>query len=116
VRRARRRWRSQERGARSRASSKCLSFLHPDLLSHDPFALAQCCIMSGQTRQLHQDAQALRDWVTWGDKTRYDLLPQGVVMVGVTHSNLNASYPDIRLDLHTTVSAGLGRGPGIGVF
>jgi hypothetical protein len=28
---------------------------------------------------------------------------QGVVMVGVTHSNLVVSMPDIRLDLHTTV-------------
>lgn len=30
---------------------------------------------------------------------------QGVVMVGVTHSNLVVSMPDIRLDLHSTVSA-----------
>lgn len=95
--------------------------------------------------------QALRDYLTAGDKTRYDQLPdvrlslyvcvhvlhvlyvslgdrsilnhasiptpalnphtrlfkhnrhQGVVMVGVTHSNLTMSMPDIRLDLHTTV-------------
>jgi hypothetical protein len=31
---------------------------------------------------------------------------QGVVMVGVTHSNLGMSMPDIRLDLHTTVWMG----------
>ena len=55
-------------------------------------------------RQLHQDAQALRDWVTGGDATRYDNLPRGVVLVGVTHSNLKTSMPDIRLDLHITVS------------
>jgi len=60
--------------------------------------------MSHQSRQLHPDAQALRDYITAGDQARYDLLPQGVVMVGVTHSNLTMSMPDIRLDLHMTVS------------
>lgn len=41
--------------------------------------------------------------MTAGDAVRYDQLPHGVVMVGVTHSNLKVSMPDIRLDLHTTV-------------
>lgn len=59
---------------------------------------------AGPSRQLHQDAQALRDYITAADTTRYDLLPHGVVMVGVTHSNLTMAMPDIRLDLHTTVS------------
>ncbi|GAB5037626.1 tubulin folding cofactor b, partial [Nannochloropsis oceanica] len=54
-------------------------------------------------RRLHQDAQALRDYLVAGDAVRYDLLPKGVVMVSVTHSNLGMSMPDIRLDLHTSI-------------
>jgi hypothetical protein len=57
----------------------------------------------GQKRPLHQDAQALRDYITAGDRVRYDLLPEGVVSVGVTHSNLQFSMADIRFDLHTRV-------------
>lgn len=59
---------------------------------------------AAQEKRLHPDAMALRDYILAGDKTRYDLLPQGVVMIGVTHSNLTMAMPDIRLDLHTTVS------------
>ncbi len=51
----------------------------------------------------HQDAQYLRDYLTAGDATRYDLLPEGVVCLNVTHSNLKAYIADIRIDLHTTI-------------
>ena len=51
----------------------------------------------------HQDAQYLRDYLTAGDATRYNLLPEGVVCLNVTHSNLKAYVADIRIDLHTTI-------------
>jgi tubulin-folding cofactor B len=56
------------------------------------------------TRQLHQDAQALRDYVTALDTRQYELLPEGVAAVTVSHSNLAAKHIDIRLDLHLTVA------------
>lgn len=59
---------------------------------------------------------ALRDYILAGDKTRYDLLPQGVVMIGVTHSNLTMAMPDIRLDLHTTVSRSYDLGETLGTY
>lgn len=55
------------------------------------------------SRRLHQDAQALRDYVTALDEQQYELLPEGVVAVTVSHSNLAARHIDIRLDLHLTV-------------
>ena len=45
----------------------------------------------------------LRDYVTGADHRQYANLPDGVVLVLVTHSNLTSKYLDIRFDLHTTV-------------
>lgn len=55
-------------------------------------------------RNLHGDTQYLRDYITAQDKTRYDQLPQGLVSVHITHSNLKTIFGDIRLDLHAKIS------------
>ena len=49
------------------------------------------------------DHQKIRDYVTAKDHLQYTQLPEGVVQVLLTHSNIPQSFPDIRLDLHLTV-------------
>jgi hypothetical protein len=41
--------------------------------------------------------------VTAADHLQYTTLPDGVVAVLITHSNLNTNHVDIRLDLHNNI-------------
>mmetsp|Transcript_24670 Transcript_24670/g.36350 ORF Transcript_24670/g.36350 Transcript_24670/m.36350 type:complete len:290 (+) Transcript_24670:72-941(+) len=49
------------------------------------------------------DLQLVRDYVTAMDHLQYTQLPEDVVCILLTHSNLPAQHPDIRLNLHTTI-------------
>jgi hypothetical protein len=51
------------------------------------------------------DMMALKDYVTAQDHLQFARLPEGVVSINVTHSNLKASMIELRFDLHTTVRA-----------
>lgn len=50
-----------------------------------------------------QDMRALRDYVTAMDGRQYESVPEGVVCLLITHSNLKLQMVDIRLDLHGTI-------------
>ncbi|KAF4316238.1 hypothetical protein BBO99_00007901 [Phytophthora kernoviae] len=50
-----------------------------------------------------QDMRALRHYVTAMDGMEYDNLPEGVVCLLITHSNLKLQMMDIRLDLHSSI-------------
>ncbi|RLN86791.1 hypothetical protein BBJ28_00013899 [Nothophytophthora sp. Chile5] len=47
--------------------------------------------------------RALRAYITAKDGTEYDNLPQGVVCLLITHSNLKLQMVDIRLDLASSI-------------
>ena len=49
------------------------------------------------------DHEMVRDYVTANDYQQYSQLPEDVVAVLITHSNLTAKHLDIRFNLHTTV-------------
>lgn len=51
-----------------------------------------------------QDMRALRAYVTAKDGMEYETVPEGVVCLTITHSNLRAQMVDIRLDLHAPVA------------
>jgi tubulin-folding cofactor B len=57
--------------------------------------------MAGFTKT---DKQILRDYITANDHLQYTQLPEGVVAVLLTHSNLSASHLDIRLELHSSIA------------
>ena len=46
----------------------------------------------------------VKNYVTAMDHMQYAQLPDGVVAITMTHSNLAAKHLDIRLDLHTTIA------------
>ena len=50
-----------------------------------------------------QDMRALRSFVTAMDDQQYDNVPEGIVCLLITHSNLKLQMVDIRLDLHSTI-------------
>ncbi|CEG45679.1 Alpha-tubulin folding cofactor B [Plasmopara halstedii] len=50
-----------------------------------------------------QDMRALRQYVTAMDGHQYDNVPETVVCLLITHSNLKLQMVDIRLDLHSTI-------------
>ena len=50
-----------------------------------------------------QDMRALRTYVTGMDGRQYDNVPNGIVCLLITHSNLKLQMVDIRLDLHGTI-------------
>jgi len=53
---------------------------------------------------LNQDDHDLvRSYVTGADHLQYAQLPEGVVAILMTHSNLPSKHLDIRLDLHWTI-------------
>lgn len=56
--------------------------------------------MSGFSREDHN---MVHSYVTANDHLQYQQLPEGIVCICLTHSNLTAQHPDIRLDLHMTV-------------
>lgn len=47
---------------------------------------------------------ALRHHVTCMDENQYTRLPDGVVMLTITHSNLIQKHVELKFDLHSTVS------------
>ncbi|RQM12726.1 hypothetical protein KXD40_006173 [Peronospora effusa] len=49
------------------------------------------------------DMRALRSFVTAMDDQQYDNVPDGIVCLLITHSNLKLQMVDIRLDLHSTI-------------
>uniref|UniRef100_A0A7S2W9K5 CAP-Gly domain-containing protein n=1 Tax=Rhizochromulina marina TaxID=1034831 RepID=A0A7S2W9K5_9STRA len=46
---------------------------------------------------------AIRDYVTQDDGRQWDRLPQGMIAVHCTHSNVSARMIELKFDLHTTV-------------
>jgi tubulin-specific chaperone B len=50
------------------------------------------------------DKQLIRDYITANDHLQYTQLPDGVVQILLTHSNLQANHLDIRLDLHLSIA------------
>lgn len=48
--------------------------------------------------------RALRNFVTAKDGFEYENLPEGMVCLHITHSNLQMQMVDIRLDLHATIA------------
>lgn len=50
------------------------------------------------------DHNLVRDYIVAQDHLQYSLLPEDVVCIHMTHSNLPAKHLDIRLNLHMTVS------------
>ncbi|KAJ8612882.1 hypothetical protein CTAYLR_002079 [Chrysophaeum taylorii] len=58
----------------------------------------------GGERIENADMRAIRDWVTAKDGEQYDLLPEDVVAVEVTHENLNQRMLSLRFNLHTTIA------------
>lgn len=48
--------------------------------------------------------RALRAYITAKDGYEYENLPEGMVALHITHSNLNMEMVDIRLDLHLTIA------------
>ena len=57
--------------------------------------------MSG--KQLHPMLQEMRSYVTAGDESRYDSLPEGFARIDVTHSNLAQRWHDILVYLDSTI-------------
>lgn len=51
-----------------------------------------------------EDLRALRAFVTAKDGFEYENLPEGMVCLHITHSNLQMQMVDIRLDLHLTIA------------
>ena len=49
------------------------------------------------------DLMLVRDYVTAQDHLQYVNLPDDIVAILITHSNLTAKHLDIRLNLHLTV-------------
>lgn len=50
------------------------------------------------------DHGLVRDYITAADHLQYSLLPEDLVCVSMTHSNLPQEHPDLRLNLHMTIS------------
>lgn len=61
--------------------------------------------MQQQGGGLNADLAALRDWVTGADGERFSRLPEGVVSVNVSHSNITAHMIELKFDLSHTVRA-----------
>ena len=55
------------------------------------------------------DLAALRDWVIAADGERFSRLPEGVVSVNVSHSNITARMIELKFDLSHTVRGQRGR-------
>ena len=59
--------------------------------------------MSGFAQLPRADHLLVRDYITAQDHLQYQQLPEGVVAILLTHSNLPAKHVDIRLDLHMSI-------------
>ena len=51
----------------------------------------------------NHEMRGVQDWVTARDEENWTLLPEGVVCINVTHSNLNQKMLELRFDLHQTI-------------
>lgn len=51
----------------------------------------------------NEQMRGVRDWVTGRDDEQWALLPEGVVAVNVSHSNLKQKMLELRFDLHMTI-------------
>ena len=51
----------------------------------------------------NHEMRGVQDWVTARDDENWTLLPEGVVCINVTHSNLNQKMLELRFDLHQTI-------------
>ena len=49
------------------------------------------------------DHNIIRDYITGADHLQYKFVAEGDVLITITHSNLPAKFPDIRLNLHMTI-------------
>lgn len=49
------------------------------------------------------DMAALRGWVTAADSQQFSRLPDGVVSVNISHSNITARMIELKFDLSQTV-------------
>lgn len=47
----------------------------------------------------------LNSYVRGGDAARFTKLPQGVVSLNITHSNLKQRWPEIKFDLRMTIAS-----------
>ncbi len=57
------------------------------------------------------DLAALKDWVTAADSEQFSRLPDGVVSVNISHSNITARMIELKFDLSQTVrQTGGGKG------
>eukprot|EP01084_Bolivina_argentea_P044377 81664_1 len=52
---------------------------------------------------MSSDMMALRNFVTQKDEEQFSRLPDGMVAVNVTHSNLKMTMLELKFDLHSTV-------------
>jgi len=51
------------------------------------------------------DMNTLNQYVRLEDHVQFQALAEGTVSINVSHSNLNQTWPEIRMDLHTTIAA-----------
>lgn len=50
---------------------------------------------------------ALKGWVTAADSQQFSRLPEGVVSVNISHSNITARMIELKFDLSQTVRMGI---------
>ncbi|CAM9789011.1 unnamed protein product, partial [Heterosigma akashiwo] len=54
-------------------------------------------------QEQHEALRAIRNWVTAKDHEQYQNLPDGVVSVTISHSNLQARMMELKFDLHDSI-------------
>lgn len=54
---------------------------------------------------MDSDLAALKEYVTATDGEQFSRLPEGVVSINISHSNISARMIELKLDLHQTVCA-----------
>lgn len=54
--------------------------------------------------EMGTELKMLRDYVTAADGEQFSRLPEGVVSVNISHSNIMAQMIELKFDLHQTVS------------
>lgn len=59
------------------------------------------------------DLAALKNWVTAADSEQFSRLPEGVVSVNISHSNITARMIELKFDLSQTVRVGVHGGSAV---
>lgn len=59
--------------------------------------------MANYLGMIKSDHDIVRDYVTAKDDVHYAGLPEDVVAIIVTHSNLPSKFLDLRFNLHSTI-------------